>query len=88
MVMMSTVRFELSTNDEGSLNGAVVRLVNTFNTDRFHERMVIGDSVTFLGVIYGYYTLTITHEGYHTIVYNDFPVFTPNVSHSEVLHAK
>ena len=64
---ISNVSFELSTNGNDPVNGAIVKLTNQNNDPEFVYHQIINDSyVVFYGVYQGTYTLNIGLEGYQS----------------------
>ena len=62
----ATVNINLSTNNGGSVNGAVVKLQHNTDTSFFLQKTATGSVVKFTGVEHGIYTLIVTHTGYST----------------------
>lgn len=84
----ATVNIGLSTNDGGSVLGAVVRLHNNNgNPAHIYEKIAQGQTMNFSGVVFGTYTLSITHIGYMSHVVIDFSVQTHIIDRVAVLSA-
>ena len=85
VVNHATVTITLNTLDDGSVNGASVRLVNNADANLVWQRNASSSNVVFTEVVQGIYTLTVTHTGYHTFVANSFSVSEEVVSLSVIL---
>ncbi|MCL2064983.1 MAG: carboxypeptidase-like regulatory domain-containing protein [Candidatus Cloacimonetes bacterium] len=82
--LFAIVSINLTSNDGGSVNGATVILENSNDIDSYS--MTSSSSlVTFSGVIYGTYSLTIGHAGYQEYSFSPLSVLSSNVSHSATL---
>jgi len=83
------VNIGLSTNDGGSVVGAIVRLENhDGNPSHIYERIATSQTVNFSEVVFGSYALRITHIGYFTNVSNIFAVQTETVDRAAALVAE
>ena len=84
----ATVTINLSTNNNGSVNGAVVKLQHNTNSGISQQKTVSSDMVSFTGMEYGTYTLTVTHAGYYVYSNSSLSVqsetVSQNVSLSEI----
>jgi len=82
----STLNIGLSTSDDESALGAVVRLVNNNeNPDHIYERIANTNIVSFTNVVRGVYTLKITHNQYQTYIDADFRVQSETIDRVAVM---
>jgi opacity protein-like surface antigen len=75
----ATVTINLSTNNNGSVSGSVIRLVNNNDTRIFYQRTASRGSIVFPDVRYGDYTLTVTQPSYEFYTDRYVPVNSPNI---------
>ena len=81
----ATVNINLSTGNSGSVSGAVVKLQHNTNSNVSQQKTASGNLVSFTGVDYGSYTLTVTHSGYFIYSNTNLSVQSETVSQSVTL---
>ena len=82
----STVNVSITTSDGGSVNGAIVRLVNNNgNPAHQYQQIATGSSLRFINVVRGTYTLIITLNGYQTFANNEVVVQSSTINYSAAL---
>lgn len=82
----ATVIITLSTFDGESVVGAVVTLANNNgNPAHIHEQIASSKEVSFTDVLYGTYTLTVTHIGYQAFTNSNTSVQTAIVQQQAFL---
>ncbi|MCL1826681.1 MAG: DUF1566 domain-containing protein [Candidatus Cloacimonetes bacterium] len=75
-INFSRVTINPTTSDGGSITGAFVILQKSGDSSTCYIQSASSSSVTFPSVVYGRYTLTVTHTGYATYVNNSIMIYT------------
>ena len=84
--MSAVVNITVNTENNGSVNGAVVSLVNNSgNPAHVYTQTATGNLVSFPSVWFGTYTLTVTHTGYNTHTNANLAILTTPINHTVTL---
>ena len=76
----ATVHINLTTSDAGSVSGAIIKLEN-HNGVNTYQRTATDSTISFAEVVYGEYTIIITHSGYHNYAHSSLSVYSNIINH-------
>ena len=80
MTAVATVNINLTTNNGGSVNGAVVKLQHNTNSSITQQKTATSGTLSFTDMEYGTYTITVTHTNYNTHTNTNFIVQSATVN--------